>query len=157
MRRQHLRIFLVATIAVLALLSPPNTGVGRAASAGEINGRMIFTASDINYSITDSNGTFTGQVTWGGAGHPMAWSFRVSPQVRAIATTPMTCEAGHVQLPYSDKHVVPVDYMWHSTVRGHATNTDYVLYGSCEFDVNVGGRTGTAILRFNFDYQMKSP
>jgi hypothetical protein len=157
MRRQHLRIFFVVALTTLALLSPSNPGVGRAEPAGEIAGRMIFTTSDPNYSITDRNGTFTGQVTWAGADLPMAWSFRVSPQVQAIATTPMTCEAGHMQLPYSDKHVVPVDYQWHSTVRGHATNTDYVLYGSCQFGVNVGGRAGTAVLRFHFDYQMKSP
>lgn len=157
MRRLHLRIFFIATVTTLALLSPSTTGVGRAVPAGEISGRMIFTVSEPNYSITDSNGTFTGQVTWTGADLPMAWSFRVSPQVRAIATTPMTCEAGHMQLPYSDKHVVPADYMWHSTVRGHTTNTDYVLYGSCQFGVNVGGRTGTAVLRFRFDYQMKAP
>ncbi len=157
MHRQHLRIFFVVAVAALALLSPSHAGIGRAALSGEIAGRMIFTAAQPNYSITDSNGTFTGQVTWVAADLPMAWSFRASPQVRAIATTPMTCEAGHMQLPYSDKHVVPVDYQWHSTVRGHATNTDYILYGSCQFGVNVGGRAGTAVLRFHFDYQMKSP
>lgn len=157
MRRQHLRGFFVVAIAALALLSPSHAGTSSAAPTGEIAGRMIFTTSEPNYSITDRNGTFTAQVTWGGAGLPMAWSFRVSPQVRAIATTPMTCEAGHMQLPYSDRHVVPADYRWHSTVRGHATNTDYVLYGSCQFGVSVGGRAGTAVLRFHFDYQMKSP
>jgi hypothetical protein len=118
---------------------------------------MIFTASEPSYDMSDINGTFTGQVTWAAGDLPVAWSFRVSPQVQAIATSPMTCEAGHMQLSYTDRHVVSVDYTWHSTVRGHSANTDYVVFGSCRFSVNVGGRSGTAVLRFHFDYRMKSP
>jgi hypothetical protein len=158
MRIHIFRALSVATLTILALLTAPMTGPGDVAHAGEIAGRMIFTASDQYYGLTDRNGTFTGQVTWTAPGLPVAWSFRVSPQVRAIATTPMTCEAGHMQLPYHDTHPsIPADYRWHSTIRGHAINTEYTLYGWCQFGVSVNGQTGTAVLRFHFDYQMKSP
>jgi hypothetical protein len=145
------------TIAISTLLLPSTTGTSPIAQAGEIHGRMIFTASEPYYELTDRNGTLNGQVTWSGSDLPMAWSFRMGPQVRAIVTSPMTCQAGHMQLPYHDRHVVSTDYSWHSTVRGHSINVDYTLYAWCEFAVNVGGKPGQAVLRFHFDYRMKSP
>jgi hypothetical protein len=85
----------------------------------------------------------------------MGWSFRTSPAVQAIATGRMTCTAGHMQLPYHDKHTnVGVDYFWHSTVPNNRRNKDYTLYGHCTFRVNVGGRTGTANLGFSFNYAL---
>lgn len=85
----------------------------------------------------------------------MAWSFRIAPAVQAIATSPMNCEAGHLQLSYHDKHIgVPVSYFWHSTVRGHSYNRSYTLWGSCTFKVNVNGKPGSAVLNFRFNYSI---
>ncbi|MCF1594365.1 hypothetical protein [Streptomyces muensis] len=114
--------------------------------------------SDPDYKRTDANGTFTGQVNMAGTvGRPahMAWSFRTSPTVQAIATGRMTCKAGHMQLPYHDSHAnVAVNYFWHSSVPNNRRNKNYTLYGNCTFRVNVGGRPGTANLGFSFRYSL---
>lgn len=76
--------------------------------------------------------------------------------MRAIATSPMTCTAAHMQIPrYTDRHVVPVQYTWHSTVAGHRLNAEYLLYGTCRFAVSVDGRPGTAVLTMKFSYRMQ--
>ncbi|MFE5677821.1 hypothetical protein ACFQ7B_21310 [Streptomyces erythrochromogenes] len=128
------------------------------AHAGVQPGKHVFKMSAPSYQKTDSNGTFTGQVNMAGTvGKPavMAWSFRTSPKVRAIATGKMTCKAGHMQLPYHDSHSnVPVDYFWHSSVKDNRRNKDYTLYGNCTFRVKAGGRTGTANLGFRFNYSL---
>ncbi|MGI5195655.1 hypothetical protein ACQEVY_18735 [Streptomyces sp. CA-288835] len=140
-----------ALAAVLALgVVPANAAVNQA--------KHTFKLSDPDYKRTDRNGTFTGQVNMAGTvGRPahMAWSFRISPAVRAIATGRMTCTAGHMQLPYHDRHTnVAVSYFWHSSVPNNRRNKEYTLYGSCKFRVNVGGRPGTANLGFSFKYSL---
>jgi hypothetical protein len=115
---------------------------------------FTFTQANTTFDATDSNGRFTGRaVTNPGQAVPMAWSFRISPQVQAIATSAMDCTAGHMQLNYHDGHPgVPVDYVWHSTVPGNqSNNTQYTLYGSCSFRVV---NNGNANLRFSFHYSM---
>ncbi|EHN76306.1 hypothetical protein SMCF_4200 [Streptomyces coelicoflavus ZG0656] len=140
-----------ALAAVLAVGSVP-------AHAGVTQGKHTFKMSAPSYKRTDSNGTFTGQVNMAGTvGKPahMAWSFRTSPKVQAIATGRMTCTAGHMQLPYHDKHTnVAVGYFWHSSVPGNRRNKNYTLYGNCTFRVKVGGKTGTANLGFRFNYSL---
>ncbi|MFE3175668.1 hypothetical protein ACFXPA_23745 [Amycolatopsis sp. NPDC059090] len=113
-----------------------------------------FTQDNTTFDATDANGRFTGQaVTFPGRAVPMAWSFRISPAVQAIAVSSMNCTAGHMQLPYHDAHSnIPVDYFWHSTVQGNKSdNTPYDLYGSCVFKVK---NNGTANLKFTFHYLM---
>ena len=95
-------------------------------------------------------------MTWPAAGLPVAWSFRLSPALKAIAAGPMVCDAGSMELQYHDHHVVPSDYTWHSTVGGHFFNVPYTLYGSCTFPVNVGGQPGKAVVSFRFVYKMYS-
>ncbi|CAL9436187.1 hypothetical protein [Streptomyces sp. enrichment culture] len=128
------------------------------AHAGTQQAKHTFKMSAPYYKKTDSNGTFTGQVNMAGTvGKPatMAWSFRTSPKVQAIATGRMTCKAGHMQLPYHDSHAnVPVDYFWHSSVKNNRRNKDYTLWGNCTFRVKVGGKTGTANLGFRFNYAL---
>ncbi|MGW6244371.1 hypothetical protein [Streptomyces roseolus] len=128
------------------------------AHAGTQPGKHTFKMSAPYYKKTDANGTFTGQVNMAGTvGQPatMAWSFRTSPTVQAMATGKMTCKAGHMQLPYHDSHSnVAVDYFWHSSVKNNRRNKDYTLWGNCTFRVKVGGRTGTANLGFNFRYSL---
>jgi len=148
---QWSRLSVVAATVVLVLIAS-----AAPASAGELNGEMRFTRADTFYSLTDQNGTFTAQVTWPAAGLPVAWSFRLSPAHRAIAAGPMTCDAGNMDLPYHDHHLVPADYRWHSTVGSHFFNRPYTLYGACRFPVNVDGRAGTAVVRFRFAYHMYS-
>ncbi|MEV7318702.1 hypothetical protein [Streptomyces sp. NPDC093970] len=140
-----------ALAAVLALGAVP-------AHAGTQHGKFTFKVSDPYYKKTDANGTFTGQVNMAGTvgrSAPMAWSFRTSPAVQAIATGRMTCSAGHMQSPYHDSHAnVAVNYFWHSSVPDNRRNKDYTLYGNCTFRVNVGGQTGTANLGFSFNYSL---
>ncbi|MFJ8648948.1 hypothetical protein ACIRNI_22860 [Streptomyces sp. NPDC093546] len=140
-----------ALAAVLALGAVP-------AQAGVNQGKHTFKMSAPSYAKTDSNGTFTGQVNMAGTvgkPAPMAWSFRTSKQVQAIATGKMTCSAGHMQLPYHDKHSnVAVDYFWHTSVPNNRRNKDYTLYGNYTFRVKVGGKTGTANLGFRFNYSL---
>ncbi|MGC9539970.1 hypothetical protein [Streptomyces sp. UG1] len=140
-----------ALAAVLALgVTPANAGVSQA--------KHTFKMSAPSYKKTDANGTFNGQVNMAGTvGRPahMAWSFRTSPRVQAIATGRMTCKAGHMQLPYHDQHAnVAVSYFWHSSVPNNRRNKDYTLYGNCTFRVKVAGRTGTANLGFRFNYSL---
>ncbi|MFH8224320.1 hypothetical protein ACH4C2_34940 [Streptomyces sp. NPDC018057] len=140
-----------ALAAVLALGAVP-------AHAGTQQGRFTFKMSNPYYKKTDANGTFTGQVNMAGTvgrAAPMAWSFRTSPAVQAIAAGRMTCSAGHMQLSYHDSHAnVAVNYFWHSSVPNNRRNKNYTLYGNCAFPVKVGGRTGKANLGFSFKYSL---
>lgn len=143
------RIREVLTV-VAALLSFTSVTVG-VASADHY---FTFTQAHTTFDDSDRNGRFTGQAqTNPGHAVPMAWSFRISPAVQAIATSPMDCSAGHMQLNYHDNHpAVPVDYFWHSTVQGNqSNNTKYDLYGNCTFRVQ---GPGTANLKFVFHYSM---
>jgi len=57
---------------------------------------------------------------------------------------------------YRDEHLVPIDYLLHSSVPGNKFNRLYVLNGSCKFPVKVGSRTGTATLGYAFNYNIFS-
>lgn len=151
MKELSLRLALAA-VGVLVAASLPTA----AASADDVH-HHTFTQSAEYFDATDRNGRFTAQANMhAGYTIPMPWSFRISPQIQAIATSNMNCTAGHHQLPYSDSHPsVPVDYHWHSTVQGNQVdNTKYDLWGNCTFRVQVGGNPGTANLRFQFHYSM---
>ncbi|SDH20319.1 hypothetical protein SAMN05216553_117194 [Lentzea fradiae] len=149
MRKTGLDLIATAIAALLALALLPGT-----ANAAH---HHTFTQSAEYFDATDSNGRFTAQVNMHSAMVvPMPWSFRVSPKVQAIATSNMNCRAGHSQLSYSDSHPnVPVDYHWHSTVQGNRVdNSKYDLWGNCTFRVQVGGKPGTANLKFEFHYTL---
>jgi len=130
-----------------------------------LEGRYEFTgkSTDRYFEMSDSNGTFTGRTSYVDAPPPeigqtitMAWSFRVSPAVRAIAVSPMTCTTGVAQVPsYRDHHPdVPVDYFLHSSVPKLGFSTNYDLEGKCTFKVNVSGRPGTATLTYKFHFRI---
>ncbi|MFG3496962.1 hypothetical protein [Streptomyces sp. NPDC047928] len=148
------RVGAIGSAALAAALLVPTAP----AHAGVQQAKHVFKMSAPYYEKTDSNGKFTGQVNMAATvGKPatMAWSFRTSPKVQAIATGKMTCKAGHMQLPYHDSHSnVAVDYFWHSSVKNNVRNKDYTLYGNCTFRVKVGGKTGTANLGFRFNYSL---
>ncbi|MCP3804286.1 hypothetical protein NLX83_33960 [Allokutzneria sp. A3M-2-11 16] len=123
--------------------------------------RHTFASPSPSYKRTDSNGTFTAQVSarWtSSSAVTVPWAFTVAPQVRAIAAGRMTCKAGHMQLPYTDHHRnIAVTYTWHSSVPKNARNKNYDLWGHCAFPVKVGGKTGMANLRFTFAYKVSGP
>ncbi|SDN72520.1 hypothetical protein [Allokutzneria albata] len=150
MRRSY-SAALVSALAAVVL-------AGTALPAEAAGGRHTFASPSPAYKRTDSNGTFTAQVSaqWTSSSPvTMPWSFTVAPQVRAIAAGRMTCKAGHMQLPYSDHHAnVAVTYTWHSSVPNNARNKNYDLWGHCAFPVKVGGKTGMANLRFTFAYRV---
>ena len=106
-----------ALAAVLAVGTVP-------AHAGVNQAKHTFKMSAPSYKRTDSNGTFTGQVNMAGTvgkSANMAWSFRTSKKVQAIATGRMTCTAGHMRLPYHDKH---------TSVAVEPTGGEDTAYGS---------------------------
>jgi len=154
----HRFSFLVVTLLTAALFAGTNIALAPAAHAGELAAEKVFTKLDTYFEATDSNGTFTAKVAWASAQNTVAWSFRPSPAVRAIASGPMDCQAGHLQLPgYHDNHSgIPVDYFWHSSVQGSFFNRDYTLWGNCSFPVLSNGRAGHAVLSFRFHYFLKS-
>lgn len=140
-------------IRITALLAGALVMLGVSAGTASADHYHTFTQGTPYFEASDSNGRFTGQArTNPGQPVPMAWSFRISPAVQAIAVSPMDCTAGHMQLPYSDSHTgIPVDYLWHSTVQGNMSdNTVYDLWGNCTFRV----QNGTANLRFVFHYSL---
>ena len=151
------RCLLVALLTA-TLFTSANVALAPRAAAGELAEEKVFTKLETYFSATDRNGTFTAKVEWASAQNTLAWSFRPSPAVRAIASGPMNCQAGHLQLPgYHDSHSgIPVDYFWHSSVQGSFFNVDYTLYGSCTFPVLDNGRAGRAVLSFRFNYFLKS-
>ena len=140
------------------IMSAAAVGTSPEAHAGELAARKVFTRIDTYYELTDRNGTFSAQVAWASAQNTVYWSFRPSPAVRAIATGPMDCTAGHLEFPgYHDQHLgLPVDYRWHSTVQGSFFNVDYTLWGTCSFPVQANGQAGQAVLNFHFNYYLES-
>jgi hypothetical protein len=144
---------LVAVFAIFATVAVS------AASPALADGRYekYFSFESSTFSATDRYGSFNAQVSIFSVGHPMAWSFRLAPQLQAIATTPMTCTAqgwdsNYLPTGYFDRHVdIPVDYLWHSTIRNEPWDQDRTLTGSCVFRVNP---PGTATVSWQFNYEI---
>lgn len=89
--------------------------------------------------------------------YPMPWSFKITNKtLLAIARGKMTCKATGLNGKYHDTHVVPVTYLWHSTVGSrklpHKAKKVYGLSGTCVFKVEVGGKPGKATVGFYFKY-----
>ncbi len=111
-----------------------------------------------SYSRCDNNGCFNAQVTISGK-VPMAWSFRLTPKLQAIATSNVQenvgiTRSGKVDGSYHDDHNEPADYLFHSTVPFNRVGEVNQLFGSFVFRVNAGGRTGTAHVSTTFDYEV---
>ncbi len=152
-------------VVMLAMLSTVFMVAPAVAQTGPLEGRYEFTGKSTEryFEMSDSNGTFTGRTSYVDVPPPeigqtitMAWSFRISPSVRSIATSPMTCTTDVAQVPsYRDYHPdIPVDYFLHSSVPMLGFNTNYDLEGKCVFQVNVGGRPGTATLTYKFHFRI---
>lgn len=123
-----------------------------------LRGSKVFTPQSPFYLKSDANGTFSAQVTYAGRRplKTMAWGFKTSAAIRAIAVGPMACTAGIPQSGYSDRNHtnIPIDYHWHSSVPNNKFGTQYTMWGVCKFRVNVGGRTGSARLDLSFNYRV---
>ncbi|MEV3922243.1 hypothetical protein [Actinomadura coerulea] len=137
-------------------------GTVSAASAAERPERAapthhyVFTRSHQSFAYHDSVGRFHAQVRLTGIHsrrYPMPWMFQItSAKLRSIARGSAVCTATGLNGRYHDRHVVPVGYVWHSTVAPHRARKVYTLSGTCTFAVQVGGRPGRAFVGFSFHY-----
>lgn len=86
-----------AGLAVLALLSfqlPATAATPRPIPIPEsIQLYYHFMSKHPHFSKTDSNGKLSVQVSYGSKGLPVAWSFRLSKGLQAIAVSKMDCTA----------------------------------------------------------------
>lgn len=146
--------WLVACTALVAL----NLGlVSPAFAGGGGYGPKVFTPRDPAFAATDNNGRFTAQVTYAAGRNPVAFSFVISPKLRAIATGPMACRAWQSKdgapTGTSDNHPsIPAGYLWHWTFPVNPLRARMLASGNCVFPVQVGGRPGRADVRFTFQY-----
>ncbi|KJS63473.1 hypothetical protein [Streptomyces rubellomurinus] len=134
------------------------TAIGLAAPADAAGdyGSKIFSINDPYFEATDSNGTFTAQVSYGN-GNPVALSFRLSAYLVGISTSPMTCTSWQFRngafTGTSDNHAnIPTSYFWHWTFPTNYLGDNMQASGNCRFRVNVNGNSGTANVNFRFDY-----
>lgn len=116
----------------------------------------VFTQRHQSFAYHDSVGTFRAQVRLTGPHsrrYPMPWMFQItSAKLRAIARGNAVCTATGLNGRYHDRHIIPVGYVWHSTVAPHRARKVYTLSGTCTFAVQVGGRPGRAFVGFSFHY-----
>jgi hypothetical protein len=117
---------------------------------------FVFTKHHQGFAHRDRIGAFHAQVKLTGRysrQYPMPWSFQITnSKLRAIARGRAVCTATGLNGHYHDRHVIPVGYVWHSTVRPHRVRKLYTLSGTCTFPVQVGGRPGRAYVGFAFHY-----
>jgi hypothetical protein len=139
---------------ILALSAPPAEAASSYAK--------VFYYDDNSYIDSDASITFSAQVTYTSGGrpfvsYPLAWVWSLAPAIRAIGTGTMGCSAhlnrNGVVTPWHDNHPsLPLTYLWHASVPINDIGAAYVLAGSCTFRVSVGGRLGTAVVSWTFDY-----
>ncbi|HEU5029208.1 MAG TPA: hypothetical protein VFV01_30165 [Spirillospora sp.] len=117
---------------------------------------FVFTKRHQGFAHRDRIGAFHAQVRLTGRysrQYPMPWSFQItSGKLRAIARGRAVCTATGLNGRYHDRHVIPVGYVWHSTVKPHRVRKVYTLSGTCTFPVQVGGKPGRAFVGFAFHY-----
>ncbi|MEU9869973.1 MULTISPECIES: hypothetical protein [Actinomadura] len=149
------------TALVMALGTVSTASAASAASAAGRPERaapthyFTFTKSRQSFVYRDSVGRFHAQVNVArpSRGYPMPWLFQItSARLRAIARSRAVCTATGLNGRYHDRHVVPVGYLWHSTVAPHRVRKVYTLSGICTFAVQEGGRPGRAFVGFSFNY-----
>lgn len=163
MRTTRRYLVVLCALATLLTMSTGSAAAAEATQAPSLEGRFEFSGLDTEryFEMSDGHGTFTGQTSYVDQSSPefgqsvtMAWSYRVSPDLQAIATTPMNCATDVDQVRnYHDYHPnVPVDYFLHSSIRGLGFSQPYDLRGQCVFGVQVDGYPGTATLRYAFHF-----
>ncbi|MFB4304460.1 hypothetical protein [Actinomadura sp. NTSP31] len=141
---------------VSAASAAPAAGRPERSSATRAAHYFVFTKSHQGFAYRDRIGAFHAQVRLTGRysrQYPMPWSFQItSKKLRAIARGRAVCTATGLNGHYHDRHVIPVGYVWHSTVKPHRVRKVYALSGTCTFPVQVDGRPGRAYVGFAFHY-----
>lgn len=124
-----------------------------AAAAAEISGYKTFTLDSPSFSKSNSHGKFDAQVTYSNSKLPVAFGFKLSAGLRAIATGTVTAKGARApgNCSYSKKSVA-ASYSFHWSCPTHAKNKRYDWAGSYVFRVNVGGNNGTATVTNRFGY-----
>ncbi|GAB3984563.1 hypothetical protein GCM10029978_094580 [Actinoallomurus acanthiterrae] len=145
---------LVAPVLAAAVTTGAATAASASVAPQAAHKHFTFTKKHEGHKYTGKAGTFHAQIAvkHPKKGYPMAWSFKVAPALQAIATGRMTCTATGLNGHYHDKHVVPVSYLWHSSVKGHRTKKVYNLSLTCHFPVQVAGKPGKATIGHSFYY-----
>lgn len=136
------------TMSVLDLPAPIGSGGGTDLLASFPS--KTFTSSSPWYNATDANSSFTAQATFT-AGIPIAFGFKISPALQAIAAGPTTTALATRTPPncsYS-KPGVSVSYLFHWSCRSHTPETSYRINGTWQFPV---ANRGTARVTWVFNY-----
>jgi hypothetical protein len=136
----------------------PSAGTCEAAATPDDDfGTKTFISSAPSYSKTDANSTFNAQTNFV-PGLPTAFSFQVSPALVAVATGAVSA-ATAARTPSNcsyNKPGVPVDYFFHWSCSKQTADVDYRFDGTWTFPISVGGQSGTATIRWKFDYIIRT-
>lgn len=128
-------------------------GLTVSAAAAQLSGYKTFTLDSPAFSKSNSHGKFTAQVTYSNSNFPVAFGFKLSAGLRAIATGSVTAKGSRApgNCAYS-KVGVGASYHFHWSCPKHTKNNRYDWAGTYTFRVNVGGNTGTATVANRFGY-----
>lgn len=119
-------------------MQPPKTGGVSAASYKPAE--IWFTSRGTTKRITDSHGTFNGQVNYKSKGLPIAWSYKLNPVMQKLprgkvvehtVRNPPNCSSYHTELP---------GYLFHGSCGGQTNQVRYSLTGTLDFITKVGGK-----------------
>lgn len=121
-------------------------------------GTKTFTTASPTYTRTHAHtGTFNGQyVISSGSSYRVAFGFSIIPWLKAVATSPVSANVRRSPASGTcsyNKTGVSVYYAfhWSCTTPWQQTQT---LNGTWTFRVLMGGRTGTATIRWWFQYRV---
>lgn len=118
-----------------------------------VGGYKTFTLDSPTFTASDSQGRFTAQVRYANTKLPVQFHFRLSSGLRAVAVGGRTAVGRRTPVNCTyDKRGVGARYEFHWSCSSHSKNTKYDWRGTYAFDVNVGGRTGRAVVTNRFGY-----
>jgi hypothetical protein len=124
-----------------------------------------FTVPSPSFTSSDSDGRFTGQVTFAGR-WPMAWSYKINQAntYAAAANSSVTGAADQYYLStkkrvasYHDSHVESIDYLFHSTVPVNDQGVGLQLDMLFTWKWRLANSSGTAQLYATFNYTLYGP
>lgn len=150
-------IFAKTLIAIFAL-SIAVASPAAAENPGAAPGVYEFHPRDQHYYYDGPHGILTGDAIYESdspkGGTRVVWSLRLSWNVRALITSPMTCRTKVDNLKgYSDHHPdIPADYYLHSTIKGVQLEKWYTLRVSCDFTAVKAGQTAPGNVSYQFRF-----
>ena len=130
-----------------------DTQATAANASSDWSARKVFSSRNRYFGKTDSNGEFDAQYT----PRTVAWSYRISAPLKAIAVGNATASASRSpwrspQVPCTYSKVQSVGYIFHSSCPGNTGLVDWRLTASIGFPVEVAGNPGKATIRWIFNY-----